>query len=462
MYKMLVLLLVTSIKLNAQVGKMLVYGDSTWKKNPINIYNSVNGELCLFYTQSDLVSTQPIVVNTYPRLLKIDSNLTIKIDTPLVGQNDTLAFDSKCGLIRKGKFILAGSFTDFSTPNFDTRLTVSEFDSSYNLVWRRYVHSPDFDYVGDAVLVDSSYLYVAGRGDSTWNPLFVKLDSTGTTVTFSSINAPAIYGKITKGMIQLTDSIFLIAGDGDLTVSAKDKWVIAINSNGDTLYTRVLTKYGAGWVTGVVKGYDSSYYLLGNSINRYTFWGDSISERYYSEVGTAMSMIKTNDFNYVVGGFKFVNQMVTSDFTFTKLDSNGNVIWSHHYDNAYNQDYLKSVIQTNDNGYLLYGETSYNGKIQLLIIKVDSLGELHFATTINPMELAVSDISIYPNPTKGNLFVRSKDEVRKIVIYDLSGRIIRSSISGIKKMDISELPSSAYIIEVQMKDRIYKQRIIKN
>jgi len=202
--------------------------------------------------------------------------------------------------------------------------------------------------------------------------------------------------------------------------------------------------------------------LLGNSINRYSFMGDSISERYYNEVGTAYDMVKSHDSNLVVGGIKFFNPILKADFTITKLDTNGNVIWSHNYDNANQQDFLKKIIATQDGGYVMFGTTSYNGKIDALLIKVDSLGELHYATSYNLFEEHSSHISIYPNPSNGIIQIKSDLDVQKLILYDVTGKLILTRSGNVKMVDISNLASSTYILEVQTKKRIFKQKIVKN
>jgi len=455
------LLLFNSI-LCAQIGKVKVVGDTTGSEYAIRLIENSNGQFAMYYLRVDTFGYPQSRPKVWNRYSLIDSNFNIVFDTTFKFVNDLgeCAFEDVIKL--NNKHYLTGVSSDIFVIGSDNKLFIECYDNSNQGLWRRYFDVPNFDFWGMRILSDSTHLYVTGRGDSSWNPLFIKLDTFGNVVNYQSINAPTMFGKVTKGMIKLNDTLFLLAGDGNIFGSSKDKWSIAITNNGDILYSKLLTTYGAGWVTEVVKGYNDSYYLLGNSINRYSFMGDSISERYYNEVGTAYDMVKSHDSNLVVGGIKFFNPILKADFTITKLDTNGNVIWSHNYDNANQQDFLKKIIATQDGGYVMFGTTSYNGKIDALLIKVDSLGELHYATSYNLFEEHSSHISIYPNPSNGIIQIKSDLDVQKLILYDVTGKLILTRSGNVKMVDISNLASSTYILEVQTKKRIFKQKIVKN
>jgi hypothetical protein len=57
-------------------------------------------------------------------------------------------------------------------------------------------------------------------------------------------------------------------------------------------------------------------------------------------------------------------------------------------------------------------------------------------------------ISIYPNPVKGNLILKTPPDfgLREVKLYDLKGRLISEFPSGQRNFDVSGLPSGLYCL----------------
>ncbi|WP_330745475.1 DUF7619 domain-containing protein [Chryseobacterium sp. CP-77] len=71
-------------------------------------------------------------------------------------------------------------------------------------------------------------------------------------------------------------------------------------------------------------------------------------------------------------------------------------------------------------------------------------------------------ISVYPNPAKDVLNIRSKQEIIKAEIYDATGRIISSlSVTG-NSISVSELSKGNYILKAFTKDKVLVQKFIKD
>ncbi|WP_433628087.1 DUF7619 domain-containing protein [Chryseobacterium cucumeris] len=71
-------------------------------------------------------------------------------------------------------------------------------------------------------------------------------------------------------------------------------------------------------------------------------------------------------------------------------------------------------------------------------------------------------ISVYPNPAKDVLNIRSKQEIIKAEIYDATGRIISSlSVTG-NSISVSELSKGNYILKAFTKDKVIVQKFIKD
>ena len=70
-----------------------------------------------------------------------------------------------------------------------------------------------------------------------------------------------------------------------------------------------------------------------------------------------------------------------------------------------------------------------------------------------------SGIVVYPNPAKDILNIVTDLDV-KASLYDMTGRILKSNIIE-KQIDLSNLPSGVYFLNIEHEGQIYNKRIIK-
>lgn len=79
-----------------------------------------------------------------------------------------------------------------------------------------------------------------------------------------------------------------------------------------------------------------------------------------------MSIIKTNDNNYVIAGysgsmdFDVPRNIGMHDFYITKINESGTIIWSKSY-GFLSHDHAHKIIQTSDGGYFVAGYADYSG-----------------------------------------------------------------------------------------------------
>lgn len=72
---------------------------------------------------------------------------------------------------------------------------------------------------------------------------------------------------------------------------------------------------------------------------------------------------------------------------------------------------------------------------------------------------------IYPNPTKGNFKINSKEDIEEFTLYDYSGKILmrkENLKSGINLFDITAYPQSIYLVRLKYKTKAETFKIIKN
>jgi len=73
-----------------------------------------------------------------------------------------------------------------------------------------------------------------------------------------------------------------------------------------------------------------------------------------------------------------------------------------------------------------------------------------------------SEISIYPNPVKDILFIKSKEKIIKVEIFDSAGRILNSRSLNGDSINVSELSKGNYMIKLITKDQSVVQKFMKN
>lgn len=296
-----------------------------------------------------------------------------------------------------GGFILGGSSstginqdkTDTSRGNMD--YWIVKVDSVGNLLWDVTIGGSDYDGLSDiAVTNDHGYILggssrsgISGEKSDTsrgtacalcndyW---IVKLDSNGT------IEWDKTYGGKLKDdcqkIIQTSDGGYLAGGfsysgvTGDRTQPGwgdMDYWIVKMDANGNKQWDK---RYG-----GTGKDY---------------FW----------------DVIQSNDGGYLMGGGsgsgatgdKCEPSRGLEDFWAVKIDSSGEMEWNKTF--GYNSwDYIQSVQQTSDGGYLLGGgsesnvggEKSEDLKIQdqdpgqgenFWVVKVDARGKKLWDKTV--------------------------------------------------------------------------------
>ncbi len=91
---------------------------------------------------------------------------------------------------------------------------------------------------------------------------------------------------------------------------------------------------------------------------------------------------------------------------------------------------------------------------------------MHSHSTDNT-EVMLSEIELFPNPTKGGVFIKSlvKNEILTVRFFDVTGRLIFSkelSENDPKTIDISSLKASLYLIEIENESgQIVRKKLVK-
>ncbi len=215
-------------------------------------------------------------------------------------------------------------------------------DSEGNMIWDNHFGGNNYDW-GEVVLQsdDNGYIFTghtSSYGSGDYDVWLVKTDSNGNKLWDKTFGGSEIDGS--RSVIQSNDGGYIIIGyTKSYGSETDDTWLIKTDSNGNELWNK-------------------------------TFGDDENDDR-------GRSVYQTNDGGYIITGMIYITEQEDWDFYLVKTDSEGNMEWDNNYGGV-NHEPGRSVLQTNDGGYIIIGETSSfgSGLEDLWLIKTDSFGNV--------------------------------------------------------------------------------------
>ncbi len=183
--------------------------------------------------------------------------------------------------------------------------------------------------------------------------------------------------------VQVTsDSGYIIVGYTEsYGVGGADVWLIRVNQNGDTLWTKTYggTEDDRGSCIQVTS--DSGYIIVGGTgsygvggdvwLIRTDNNGDTLWTKTYggikSDEGRCVQV--TSDDGYIIAGSTESYGAGQSDFWLIRTDKNGDTLWTRTYGNTYDDEgYF--VQETPDSGFIITGNVMHNA----CLIRTDKNG----------------------------------------------------------------------------------------
>jgi hypothetical protein len=82
--------------------------------------------------------------------------------------------------------------------------------------------------------------------------------------------------------------------------------------------------------------------------------------------------------------------------------------------------------------------------------------------TVGLNQFDSKNISIYPNPVQNELFVvLDNQEIKKMNIFDLSGKVIKTIDTDTSQIDVSDLSDGIYILKIHTQNGVSNTRFVK-
>lgn len=192
-----------------------------------------------------------------------------------------------------------------------------------------------------------------------------------------------------NSILETSDGGYIVVGaTSSFTMGMRDIWVLKLSPDGQVEWQ---SSFGTqvddvGWSVDEVSagGYIVAATTDAFGIGASKFWvlklsasGESEWQRIYGGTGDdeAASILAASDGGYLVAGSTTSFGAGQADFWLLKLDSAGAIEWERTYGGGDN-DYLGSVRQTADDGYVVTGSSASFGtrRTDAWVLKLDSSG----------------------------------------------------------------------------------------
>lgn len=328
------------------------------------------------------------------------------------------------------------------------------------------------------------------NGDSdAW---VIKLSSSGLVQWKKTYGGPQT--ESAHSIQQTTDGGYIFTGQcgangGNVSGAhgVADAWVVKLNSLGNIEWQKPMGGTGTDFFNKVIQTADGGYILVGstNSINgdvtstngMQDYWVVKLNAQglvtwQHTYGGTAHdignSISPTSDGGYIVCGesASYANITGTSgtiDGWVLKLDANGMLQWSRVLGGTA-MDTLRSVTQTISGAYIMAGYSlSNNGDVSSNQGDAD-IWVVHLASDdLDTTNFTDTSIVLYPNPVTAQLQLtlpRNRIQER-ITIADVSGKIVLEQNGGRDAVEVVQLASGVYIIQVVAEDAVFVGKFVK-
>lgn len=281
--------------------------------------------------------------------------------------------------------------------------------------------------------------------------VILKIDSSGNQQWVKFFGSPA--ENCGTAICVSHDSGFLVAGYTSTLDYRYFPYLMKLDSNGDTIWTtKALTPipinnpgdYGNGWCTDVIEARDSSIYVLSQVadydtttvyfLTRLDQNGDSIWTKKFrwNYSGPGLYRISEDaDGNILLPGriHYSLQPSFTCGATLIKTDTLGDTLWTKQYPYYTNNSGFNTVAVTHDSGYFLAGTNLWSvGNTDCYLVRTNSVGDTIWTRNVGgPMNDGALGIvtSDYHYFAWGNTFsygAGSSDMF--IMLVDTSGNVV--------------------------------------
>lgn len=458
-------------------------GDTLWTKT----YGYSGSDEGIFVRQTDdlgyiITGLTGSSFNTDIWLLKTDQNG----DTLWTGSygGDGIEYGYYVQTTSDGGYIISGATQSFGSGPFDLYLVKT--DEFGNTLWTRNYGTEDAEY-GRSVQQTSDGGYIVGgyaySGGPTLGDLYLlKTDSNGDSVWIKHYGGSSVETGLSLSAVSDGGYIFG-ATTASFGAGATDFWLLRLNQDGDTLWTRTYGGLLEETAFCVEQTSDGGYVIAGcsNSFGNglfdvYVVRTDSIGDTLWTGIyggyldDYGEHICEAFGGGYIITGYTRSNSAGSTDLLVMKIDDDGNEVWYETYGGD-DHDVGHAVRPATDEGYIITGCTRSFGAgwNDLWLLKIaKETTDIYSSSTIIPDDFLC--LSNYPNPFNAATtitFTLPNESRTSLSVYDLLGRQVKTMPEEYRQagvhtvnLDASDLSSGVYFYRLQAGGTIETKRML--
>ena len=253
-------------------------------------------------------------------------------------------------------------------------------------------YSSSIQQTQDGGYVVAGYTWSFGAGDEdAW---IIKLDSAG-AVTWQKAYGGA-NDDSANSIQQTADGGYIVAGDtSSFGAGGSDAWVMKLDSTGAVTWQKTYGDEGSQYFKHIQQTADGGYIAAGENrssgagsddvwVMKLNATGGVTWQKTYGGIGNDWAHVvqQTEDGGYIVSGATYSFGAGDRDAWILKLNSTGAVTWQKTYGGG-DEDYVTSIQQTADGGYIVAGLTQSfgTGDSDVWVLKLDNTGAITWQKT---------------------------------------------------------------------------------
>lgn len=276
---------------------------------------------------------------------------------------------------------------------------LTKINTDCNTVWTKSYGGNDNDFGKQIHKTDDGLILIGSTRNmaiGSVDMLVIKTDFEGNEIW--SKNYGAEYNDHSEAIIELENGNFIILGhSADNNLSTR-RMILMIDQEGTEVWSKENEFIFNGQWWSIIESNNDQLIVLGTSLNqdnqtneleveKMDIDGNSLWVKHYESIDRFTS-INSKIIKSKEGGYMIISTQASglnnndSDILLIKIDEDGNKEWSEVYGGS-DSDKGRSIIQTNDNQYVILGNTSSfgNGSNDLIVLKIDQSGEQIWAKT---------------------------------------------------------------------------------
>ena len=368
-----------------------------------------------------------------------------------------------------GGFIVTGVKDDITS--FNSKIWLLKMDANGDTTWTKTITAglgANHAYYVEQT-TDSGYFiagYTSARGAGNLDVFIVKTNVNGDTLWTKTYGGPD--ADVAYSAQQTFDGGFIIGGTtNSFGLIYGDFYLLKTDANGDSLWTKTYGGVRVDDCHSVRQTSDSGYIMVGYSgsfldtlfndiyLVKINSNGDTLWTKDIGGLGddAGYSIKETTGNGYIICGATG-SATINYNLYLIKTDVNGDTIWTKQYGKSNWREFGYYVCMVNDGGYAIVGQTTeFSNPDNIYFIKTDSAGVV---TGINNIPVKSTSIVIYPNPfsVSATLLIPENFHLKnaEISVYDSFGReVIRSAITS-SKIELQRGNFSAGVYFIQLTD----------